>query len=266
MSDGIVSLATEIDVTQPSVARVYDYWLGGKDNFAGDRMLAEEVIRRFPQIRAVVRENRAFLQRVVRYLVDDCGIRQFIDIGTGLPTQENVHQVAQRCNPAVRVVYVDNDPIVLTHAEALLATNGHTTVIEGDVREPAIILDRAMGSGLIDLAEPAAVLMIALLHFVTDEDDPQGIVNTFADAVAPGSYLAISHAQWRADAADAAQLYDRASAPMVLRHAAAIERLFGRFDVVSPGVVNIPAWRPCRASTTGDQTALPAVGGVGRLG
>lgn len=264
MPGDALSVPPEIDATKPSVARMYDYYLGGKDNYASDRSLAEQIMRHMPQVPKIVRENRAFLCRVVRYLVERCGIRQFIDLGTGLPTQENVHQVAQAINPAVRVVYIDNDPVVLAHANALLATNGHTKVVQADIREPGTVLELTEGSGLIDLSEPVGLLMIAVLHFVTDDEDPWGVVSEFSQAMISGSYLAFSHALQRPheEEAAAARLYDHASAPMVPRTREAVERFFTGFELVSPGVVTVAEWRPFLAAVSASD--IPVVGGVGR--
>jgi hypothetical protein len=264
MTDDTVPALPTIDVTKPSVARMYDYYLGGKDNYASDRDLAEKIMQYLPQTPEIARQNRAFLGRAVRYLVAECGIRQFIDIGTGLPTQENVHQVAQTIDPAARVVYADNDPVVLTHANALLATNGNTKVVQADIREPGVVLELASGSGLIDFSEPVALLMIAVLHFITDEEDPWSIVKEFTEAVVPGSYLALSHAEQRPheEEAAAAKLYDHASAPMVPRSQHAVERFFAGFELVAPGMVTVAEWRPFLAS--GSASEIPVVGGAGR--
>src|SRR6266498_1582061 len=178
------------DVAHP--ARMYDYYLGGKDNFPADREAADQALAASPAVRDMARQNRAFLQRVVRFLARDAGIRQFIDIGAGLPTQGNVHEIAQAITPDARVVYVDNDPIVVVHSDALLA--GHnTTAIKADLREPNVILEHPEVREVIDLDQPVAVLLVAVLHFLQDADDPVGVVARLRDAMAAGSYLAISH-------------------------------------------------------------------------
>ncbi len=178
----------EIDVTVAHPARVYDYWLGGKDNFAADRQAAEEVLKAKPGIRLNVRANRGFLARSVRYLAGEAGISQFLDIGTGIPAANNTHEVAQAVRPDARVVYIDNDPIVLTHARALLtSTQGATSFIEADLRDTGLILNAAAKT--LDFSKPVAVMMIAVLHLVPDQDDPWRIVSEFMRAVPPGSYL-----------------------------------------------------------------------------
>ncbi len=257
--------AAVIGTSTPNPARIYDYLLGGKDNFPADRETAEEVLALAPEVRAVARENRAFLRRAVRYLAGEAGIRQFLDVGTGIPAQGNVHQVAQQVAPDARVVYVDNDPIVLLHARALLAGN-HTTIIQADLREPAAILDHPELREVIDFDQPVAVLLLAILHFITDEEDPAGIVTRLRDAMAPGSYLALSHgtADFRPEATlKAAQVYDRASAPLVLRSHAQIGRFFGGLELVAPGLVQVVSWRPDGELPDGWATS-PAYGGIAR--
>src|SRR5258707_2823988 len=179
---------------RPTPARMYDYFLGGKDNFEVDREAAKKVDAALGRTMThdIVWENRRFLQRATRWLADS-GVDQFLDVGTGLPTQGNVHEIAQHVNPDARVVYVDNDPIVLAHGRALLATNQTTTVITADVRSPREILDHPGTRALIDFSRPVALLVIALMHFITDEDDPAGLLATLVDGLAPGSYLALSH-------------------------------------------------------------------------
>lgn len=257
--------AAVIGTSTPNPARIYDYLLGGKDNFPADREAAEEVLALAPEVRAVARENRAFLRRAVRYLAGEAGIRQFLDVGTGIPAQGNVHQVAQQVAPDARVVYVDNDPIVLLHARALLAGN-HTTIIQADLREPAAILDHPELREVIDFDQPVAVLLLAILHFITDEEDPAGIVTRLRDAMAPGSYLALSHgtADFRPEATlKAAQVYDRATAPLVLRSHAQIGRFFDGLELVPPGLVQVTAWRPDGELPDGWATS-PAYGGIAR--
>ncbi len=193
-----------IDTTVPTPARMYDFWLGGHDNFAVDRAAALAVSEAAPEIRLMALENRKFLRRAVRYLAAEAGIAQFLDIGTGLPTQGNVHQVAQQVNPDARVVYADNDPMVLAHSRAL-KTGGNTAVIEADLRDPASILDHPRTRELIDFSQPLAVLLVAVLHFIGGDDDPYAIVGSICDTLPPGSYLVISHATGgilRGDSAD----------------------------------------------------------------
>jgi len=239
---------SEIDTSRPHPARMYDYYLGGKDNYVVDREAAAAVLQAVPEVRDMARENRAFMQRAVRYLVGEAGIRQIIDIGTGIPAAGNVHEVARQIEPGARVAYVDNDPIVHVHASALLTGQGSTSIVLADLRDPQAILGHPKVRDLIDLAEPTALLLVAILHFITDEEGPAGIVAAFRDALAPGSYLALSHGtadfhdQNLADAGTA--VYSRATAPLVLRGRAQVAGLFKGWDLVEPGVVQVPLWRP----------------------
>jgi hypothetical protein len=258
--------AAGIDVTVPSVARIYDYALGGKDNFAVDRELAEAIWRQDPGARAVPLANRRFLGRAVEFLAG-AGIRQFLDLGTGLPSQNNVHEVAQRVCPDARVVYVDNDPVVLNHAEALLAKDESTAVIGEDMREPERILAHPTVQRMIDFSQPVAVLFVSMLQFVTDDEDPWGVVSAMTEPLVPGSYLALSHLTLDgppADlAADVQERYKNASAPMVFRDRDAITRFFDGFELVDPGVVHLTEWHSdeVERARTGGEWML---GGVGR--
>jgi len=264
----------DIDPSIPNPARIYDALLGGKDHYSVDRKAAEAILDAAPQARQGARENRAFLQRAVRYLARE-GIRQFLDIGTGLPTQGNVHQIARQVAPDARVVYVDHDPVVHAHANALLANNSPATLaVLADLREPEAILDHPGVRGLLDLARPVGVLLVAVLHFVTDAEDPAGIIARLRDAMAPGSYLVVSHAtgDFHPQAgAQVTQVYQHASAPLVLRSREAIGRFFRGFDLVEPGLVQPAAWRPDPGpvspsaggfySGVGQRTASAAIGG-----
>src|SRR6266516_869676 len=235
-----------LDTSRPHPARMYDYFLGGKDNFPADREAGDEVLTAWPEVREGVRENRAYLRRVVSFLAREAGIRQFLDIGTGIPTQGNVHEVAQAVVPDARVVYVDNDPIVHVHANALLA--GETTsIILADLREPETILDHPEVRRVIDSGAPFAVLLLAILHFVSDDADPARIVAAFRKALRPGSFLAISHvtADFSPETTErAARVYDRAAARLIPRGGAEIGRFFDGLDLVEPGLVPIQRWRP----------------------
>ena len=188
-------LPTGIDTSRPHPARTYDYFLGGKNNFAADREVAEKGLAGWPAIRVGVRENRKFLARVVRYLAGEVGIRQFLDIGTGLPTADNMHEVAQAVAPSARVVYVDNDPLVLAHARALLTSSpeGRTAYIHADLRDPAAILNDPVTREVLDFTQPIALMLIAILHMIPDEEKPAEIVATLLDALPPGSYVVASH-------------------------------------------------------------------------
>jgi len=245
---------------------MYDYLLGGKDNLGIDRERAEEAIKVDPLLPRIVRENRAFLGRVVRFLADDCGIDQFLDIGTGLPTNDNVHQIAQRSGSGTQVVYVDNDPIVLAHGRALLASDDNTTVIQADLRDPQSILDHPDVQRLIDFDRPVALLLLAILHFVPDEANPQALVDVLRDALPKGSYLAITHgsADLRPDIVyKVEEIYARTASPATARSQEQIGAFFGDFELVEPGLVWVPWWRPT-VEPASDSDLVWFLGGVGR--
>jgi hypothetical protein len=261
-----------VDVSAPAIARVYDYLLGGKGNFAADREAAELSLRAVPQMRAIALENRKFLRRAVRFCAE-AGIRQFIDIGAGLPTQDNVHQVAQRAAAGSRVVYADNDPAVVGHGRALLADSERTTVIHADLRRPEEILANPELRALVDLGQPVAVLLVAILHFIPDADDPAGCVARFRDAMAPGSYLVISHAEITPDHAAGTeprseqgrmlgQMYRGGTGPARTR--AQIAAFFGGFDLVEPGLTEVWNWRPDGETAATASDVLTMVGGAAR--
>jgi hypothetical protein len=236
-----------VDLKTPNVARMYDYLLGGKDNFAADREAVAEVVSRAPDTPFMARENRAFLRRAVRFLAKS-GIRQFIDIGSGLPTQGNVHEIVHQVDPGAHVVYVDAEPVVLTHGQALLASTPEVAVIQGDARRTNDILNDPELGKLIDFDRPIAVLMLAVLHFIGDDDGPAGIVTRLRGAMAPGSYLAVSHvtADFDADSRvrDAGAVYRKASYQITLRSRAEVTRLFDGFELVDPGLTTLSLWRP----------------------
>jgi O-methyltransferase involved in polyketide biosynthesis len=260
------------DPQTPNIARMYDYYLGGKDNFAADRAAAEQALALMPDMREGAAAVRAFLTRAVRYLVGE-GIRQFVDLGCGLPTQGNVHEVAQSLAPDSRVAYVDYDPVVIAHARALLETNPLTAVIQGDVREPEALLADPELRELIDFDQPVAVLMIAVLHVIPDDEMVHHIVRTVRDAVVPGSYLAIAHAvsDLRPHAtAKLASLYQNqvgTSGPrrQNLRSKSEVEAYFEELELVEPGLVYISEWRP-EAPLGPDAKPVWAVGAVARKG
>ena len=234
------------DVTVAHQARSYDYLLGGKDNYAADRVAGDKMLEVYPDTAFTARANRAFLGRVVRYLAADAGVRQFLDIGTGLPTADNTHEVAQRLAPDSRIVYVDNDPVVLAHARALLtsSTEGKTAYLDADLRDPGKIL--AQAAETLDFSQPVAVLLIAVLHFVQDSDDPRGIVTTLMDAVPSGSYLALLHGASDVGADDmpeAQRRYnERASARFSARDREHVGRFFDGLELTGPGLVNLGRW------------------------
>ncbi|GAB3131576.1 SAM-dependent methyltransferase [Microbispora hainanensis] len=241
-----------IDTSKPSIARVYDFFLGGKDNYAIDRQVGEATLQIAPDAPAAGRSNRAFLRRVVRHLAAEAGIRQFLDIGSGLPTQGNVHEVAQKVAPEARVVYVDNDPIVLLHGRALLATNGSTTVVEADIRDPESILGHPGVRALIDFDQPVALLLFAILHHVNDHEDPHGIAARFREALPSGSYLALSHfhnpgpsmPDVSAQATTAEKLFNENLGTGRWRTREEILAYFGDLPLIEPGLVPLPEWRP----------------------
>jgi hypothetical protein len=247
----------DLDTSRPHPARIYDYLLGGKSNFAADRALADKMLQETPDLRIAARENRAFLRRAVEYLAGEAGVRQFLDIGTGLPTSNNVHDVAQRIAPESRVVYADNDPMVLAHARALLtsAPEGRTAYIHADLRDPAQILADPDVRDVLDFGQPVALVLVAVLHFLPDEDKPGEVVATLLDALPSGSYLVASHTA-----------FDHAPAPVAAMqraaHAGGIRSQrrdsgdFARFafqglELVPPGVVLVSDWR------NGDSAVLP---------
>jgi hypothetical protein len=259
--------ADQIDTSRAHPARMYDYYLGGKDNYAVDRQAAAQVIAKAPEIRDIARANRAFLGRVVRYLATEKGISQFLDIGTGIPTGGNVHEVAQQATPGARVVYVDNDPIVNVHASALLTGTGTTGIVLADLRDPRAILTHPRTRELLDFSQPFALLLIAILHFITDGENPAEILATFRDALPNGSYLALSHvtSDFRTQAAtDAMQVYDNATSTVTLRTRQEITALFTGWDLEDPGLVQAPLWRPDTPPPR-NLNKIWLYGGVGRL-
>ena len=246
-ADGPVERIAGLDTSVAHPARVYDYWLGGKDNFAADREAAERVLAVAPGLRFRVRANRAFLGRVTRFLAADAGVRQFLDIGTGIPTGDNTHEVAQRAAPDARVVYVDNDPIVLLHAQALLRSTpqGMTDYVQADLREPGLILDRA-AKGL-DFSQPVAIMLLGVLHLVSDSEDPWAIVARLMSALPACSYLAISHPAIDIHRSQAMvqQVYNQnVSTPQTLRTRDQVARFFTELELVEPGLVQVHQWRP----------------------
>ncbi|GAA3959306.1 SAM-dependent methyltransferase [Actinomadura viridis] len=239
-----------IDPSKAHPARRYNYWLGGKDNFAADRESAETVASGFPTVRLSAVENRKFMRRVVTYLAGEAGIGQFLDIGTGLPSAGNVHEVAQEIAPRSRIVYVDNDPIVLAHARALLtsAPAGATAYIDADLRRPEALLAHPELRKTLDLGEPVALMLIAIMHFIVDEDDPYGIFATLRDALPPGSHIVMSHATddflEPEELAEANEANKRSGVPFRLRSTEEFTRFFTGLELLPPGITSVVDWRP----------------------
>jgi S-adenosyl methyltransferase len=260
--------SAKLDTTKPHAARMYDYYLGGKDHFAADRETAEATMKSWPSVRVAVRENRAFLGRAVRYLAAEAGIRQFLDIGTGLPSASNVHEVAQSVAPESRIVYVDNDPVVLVHARALLkgAPEGRTAYIEADLREPRRILADPVTRQTLDFSKPVALMLVAILHFVVDADQPAAILRTLLGALVPGSYLVASHVTSEHDPVGIRQverIYRQAGVQAQDRTVDEFTKLaFSGLRLVDPGVVLVSDWRRDGTSPRPPATAVNWYGGV----
>ncbi|HEX4812351.1 MAG TPA: SAM-dependent methyltransferase [Nonomuraea sp.] len=242
---------TGVDPTVPSIARVYDYFLGGKNNFAVDRQVAEEALKIAPDAREAGRANRVFLRRAVEYMTVEAGIRQFLDLGSGLPTQGNVHEIAQAIAPEARVVYVDNDPIVLAHARALLATNDVTTAVDGDLRDPAGILENPDVAGFLDFSRPVGLLLVSILHHINDDEDPEGVMARLRDVLAPGSHVAIvhfhnpgeEHPEASEIAVEAERNFNENLGTGRWRTRAEIMSYFGDMELIEPGLVPLTDWR-----------------------
>jgi SAM-dependent methyltransferase len=267
MSDDLSWVPPGVDTKRANVARVYDYWLGGSHNFLADQDVARAIVAVEPNTREGARANRAFLGRAVRFLAAS-GIRQFLDIGSGIPTEGNVHEVAQQASPGARVVYADIDQVAVAHSRAILSGNPDAAVIEADLREPRKILENGTVRGLIDLAQPTALLLNMVLHFIGDDEDPWQILAVLRDALAPGSYLVVAHAtnEARPTVARAAEkVYNRSVTTSIhMRSRPDIRRFFDGFDLVDPGLVYIPLWRPdAPQDVPGDPSKFWVLVGVG---
>jgi hypothetical protein len=239
-------MPADLDVDRPNAARIYDYFLGGSHNLAADREVARQIIDMVPDVPLIAQANRAFLRRAVRYCVD-AGIRQFLDLGSGIPTVGNVHEVAQQADPECRVAYVDMEPVAVAHSRVILDGNDRVAVLQADVREPDRILGDPRLQALLDLSRPVAVLMVSLLAFIPDADEPVKLVARYRDAVVPGSYLAISHGSAEArpdDVEKVHQHYRKTATPPIVRTRPEVERFFDGFDLVDPGLVFVQEWRP----------------------
>lgn len=264
--DPAESGVAELDVTVPSAARLYDFYLGGHHNFAADRRLARRVYEVIPEAPYIARMNREFLRRAVRYLTER-GFRQFIDIGCGLPTVGPVHDIAQSIAPDSRVVYVDNEPVAVAHSKILLRENDRTAVLRADLTDPEAILDSETVRKMIDFDEPVAVLMVAVFHFVGDDHEPMGVLDRYRNRLKAGDHLVFSHASgdtsphWRR----AMDLYENTHNPLYLRSYQEIVKMLSGYSLVDPGLVRVPAWRPERPEDAKDASACPFYGAVGRI-
>src|SRR5512146_2162671 len=259
----------QIDTSKPHPARVYDYFLGGKDNFAADREVARQALAVAPSMRTAVRENRAFLGRAVRYLVAEAGITQFLDLGSGLPGVGNVHEVAQEVQPSARVVYVDNDPIVLSHGRALLVSKpeGKSVYIDADMREPEKILAHPVTRETLDFTKPIALMIVSVLHFFTNDDEVRRIVRPLVDALPPGSYFAASHAtaEFAPAAAEAGRAYTRGGVDVIGRdHDVFADLVFDGLMLMPPGVVVVSEWRPDPGSLPPPRADVSMNGAIAR--
>ncbi|WP_067823994.1 SAM-dependent methyltransferase [Nocardia inohanensis] len=264
-------LTARIDTTKPHPARRYDYWLGGKDNFAADRESADAVAEVFPTVQLAAVENRNFLRRAVAYLAAEAGIRQFLDIGTGLPTTGNVHEIAQDIAPESHIVYVDNDPIVLLHARELLDSSpaGATAYLDADLRSPQQILKHPDLLRTLDLTRPVALMLVAVLHFITDDEHPYQLVEELVEALPAGSYLVMSHATndhlEDEDVARNAAANRRSGVPFQLRSSAEFARFFEGLELISPGITAVTTWRPEVYRPHPRAEAVSMLGAVARI-
>ncbi|MGW0822874.1 SAM-dependent methyltransferase [Streptomyces sp. NPDC002845] len=258
-----------IDITVPSVARIYDYYLGGSHNFEVDREAARRAMEFMPGLPKIMQANRAFMRRAVRYAADR-GVTQFLDIGSGIPTFGNVHEVAQAARPGARVVYVDHDPVAVAHSQAVLAGNEDTDVVAADLCKPEEILASPQVTRLIDLNRPVALLLVAILHFVEDADDPYRAVAELRAALAPGSLLVLTHASYEGiplppeRAQGTVDVYKDIRNPLIMRSRDEIARFFEGYDMVEPGLVPMPMWRPDTAPEEEDPYSFSGFAGVGR--
>ncbi|MFD7455549.1 MULTISPECIES: SAM-dependent methyltransferase [unclassified Streptomyces] len=258
-----------IDISVPSVSRIYDYYLGGSHNFEVDREAARRAMEFMPGLPKIMQANRAFMRRAVRYAVDQ-GVTQFLDVGSGIPTFGNVHEVAQAAAPGARVVYVDHDPVAVAHSQAVLEGNEDADVVAADLLKPQDILTSPQVERLLDLNRPVALLLVAILHFVEDADDPYTAVAQLSDALAPGSMLVLTHASYEGiplppeRAGGAVDVYKDIRNPLIMRSRDEIARFFEGYDMVEPGLVPMPHWRPDTAPEDEDPYAFSGFAGVGR--
>lgn len=263
------STLPHIDTSVPHSARVYDYWLGGKDNFAADRALGDAMVQAIPTLKSMARANRAFLARAVRYLAAEAKIRQFLDIGPGIPTAGNTHEVAQEVAPDARVLYVDHDPLVLAHARALISNSpsGQTEFIMADLQEPEKILADPALPRILDMDEPVGLILVGILMYFHDSDDPQGMVSTLMDALPSGSYVAVSHPSGDFDpdaVRGAVAAATAAGITLVPRSREGVTSFFTGLELVEPGVVPLLAWHPDESIAGEDPESVWYYGGIGR--
>lgn len=255
-----------IDLSVPSVSRIYDYFLGGSHNFEVDREAARVALKAFPAIPKIGQANRAVMRRAVRYAMER-GISQFLDIGSGIPTFGNVHEVAQGIDPAARVVYVDNDPVAVAHSRAVLDGNANATAVAADLRDPKGVLDAPQTRRLLDFGEPVALMLVAVVHFLPDEERPAEVIATLRDALAPGSVMVITHATLDGPQAGGQrgvqQVYQRTATPLIMRSRAELEPFFDGFELVDPGVVPLPFWRPDSPPDEDEPAVVHGLAGVG---
>ncbi|MFJ9038921.1 SAM-dependent methyltransferase [Streptomyces sp. NPDC102406] len=259
-----------IDISVPSVSRIYDYYLGGSHNFEVDRDAARKAMEFMPGLPKIMQANRAFMRRAVRHAVDE-GVTQFLDIGSGIPTFGNVHEVAQQASPGARVVYVDHDPVAVAHSRAVLDGNPDAAIVSADLRKPQEILRSPEVGALLDLRRPVALLLVAVLHFIEDADDPYGAVAELSEALAPGSMLIVTHATYEGmpipteQAGAAVDVYrDDVRNPLIMRDREQIGRFFEGYEVLEPGIVPMPVWRPQTAPEDEDPFTFAGYVGVGR--
>lgn len=256
----------EVELTQPSPARIYDYMLGGSHHVKADREIAEQLLTVRPEIGPTALANRDFMRRAVQYLVS-VGIRQFLDLGSGIPTVGNVHEIAQRAAPDARIQYVDIDPVAVAHSQAMLATNDRAGVLRADLRDPVAVMSDPQVTALIDFSRPVAVLLVAVLHFIPDEESPGAIIAKIRDALAPGSYLVISQVampeeELSENERETMATYQRTTSPLGLRSREAIAAFFEGFELVEPGLVPFAQWRP-DPDADPPPRLMPGYGGVG---
>jgi hypothetical protein len=252
----------DVDLSKPNAARIYDYVLGGANNFQVDREFAKRLLATLPDAQSLAQENRAFLRRTVTFLVEQ-GIRQFIDLGSGIPTVGNTHEIVQRLAPDAKVVYVDNEPVAVAHSELILEDNDNAGILRADVRDIHSVLGHPLTRRLIDFDEPVGILAFAIMHFVSDDEDPYRLLARYRDVTMPGSYLTVSHltSEGRPEVGDVVAQYQRSANPVTERNKADVTRFFQGYDLVDPGIVFTRQWRP--EIELDYSNSSPIYGGVG---